>query len=170
VELTTIDAVLLCLVLVGGTWGLVVGAVRVAGPFALLVALLTLIHAYPEISTRLGPHPTVRFFLPLLVAFIGLVVYGFVAHILHGAVQLSRLGLLNRLMGLGLGLVTGTVLAGALVWWLKTHGGIYGLVLLRGTALAPVAAEFFQTVMAFTQRLFPRPQPEQEPWWKRSLW
>jgi uncharacterized membrane protein required for colicin V production len=171
-ELTVLDAVLLGLVLVGGAWGLVVGALRVAGPLALLVAVLTLVHAYPELSTRLGAHPTVRFFLPLLVGFVGVVVYGFVAHLLRGALRWSPLGFLNRLLGLGLGLVTGTILAGALVWGLKTYGGLSGMMLLHGSTVAPATAEFFRTVMACTQRLFPRPDPgpEQVPWWKRPLW
>jgi uncharacterized membrane protein required for colicin V production len=168
-ELTVIDMVLLGLVLAGGACGLAVGAVRIAGPFAVLVALLTLVHAYPELSTRLGTHPTARLFLPLLAGFVGLVVYGFVIRILLGAVPVS-LGIMGRLLGLGLGLITGTVLAGALVWWLKTHAGLYGMVLLHNSTLASVAIEFFQVVMAFTQRLFPRHKPEQEPWWKKPLW
>jgi hypothetical protein len=158
-------------VLVGGIWGLVVGALRVAGPLALLVALLTLVHAYPELSTRLGANPTVRFFLPLLVGFVGVVVYGFVAHLLRGALRWSPLGFFNRLLGLGL--VTGTILAGALVWGLKTYGGISGMMLLHGSTVAPPTAAFFRTVMACTQRLFPRPEsgpPGPEPWWKRPLW
>ena len=169
-ELTAIDAVLVVLVVAGGIWGLVAGGVKVAGPLALLVAVLTLIHAYPELSTRFGAHPPVQFFLPLLVCFTGLVVYGFVGHILHGAVQLSRLGPLNRLLGLGLGLVTGTVLAGGAVWGLNTYGGIWGMLLLRNSAMAPVIADFFQVMMGFTQRLFPQPEPAKVPWWKRSLW
>jgi len=168
--LTAIDAALLGLVLVGGVWGLVVGALRVAGPLAVLVALLTLVHAYPDLSTRLGAHPTVGFFLPLLAGFVGVVVYGFMARVLQGAVQLSRLGLLQRLLGLGLGLVTGTILAGALVWGLKTYGGLSGLLLLPGSRVAPVTLEFFRTVMACTQRFFPLPASEPVPWWKRSLW
>lgn len=168
-ELTGIDVVLLGLMLAGGACGLTVGAVRVAGPFAVLVALLTLVHAYPELSTRLGTHPTARLFLPLLAGFVGLVVYGFVVRILLGAVPASP-GISSRLLGLGLGLTTGTVLAGALVWWLKTHGGLYGIVLLHNSILASVATEFFQVIMAFTQRLFPPHKSEQEPWWKKPLW
>ncbi|MGH8059570.1 MAG: hypothetical protein ACREOH_20415, partial [Candidatus Entotheonellia bacterium] len=83
-ELTAIDGVFVGVVLAGGLWGLMAGGVKVAGPLALLVAVLTLVHAYPEVSTRLGAHPPVQVFLPLLVGFIGLVVYGFVGHILHG--------------------------------------------------------------------------------------
>jgi uncharacterized membrane protein required for colicin V production len=168
--LTAIDGVLVLLVLAGGAWGLVAGAVKVAGPFALLVALLTLVHVYPDLATRFGIHPAVRFFLPLLMGFIGLVLYGFVAHILHRAIQVSPLGPLNHLTGLLLGLVTGTILAGALVWGLNTYGGIGGMVLLHNSVMAPVISEFFRAVMAFTQRLFPRPEPAKEPWWKKPLW
>jgi len=169
-EPAPIDAVLLFLILVGGAWGLMAGAVKVAGPFAVVLAVVTLTHAYPEVSTRFGTDPGVQFFLLLLLGFIGLVIYGFVVRILNGAVHTIGLGPLNRAAGLGIGLVTGTILAGALVWALKTHGGLQGRVLLGGSVLAPVVSEFFEAVMAFTQRLFPRPGPEKEPWWRRALW
>lgn len=109
--------------------------------------------------TRLKRHVGLSWILGIV--FIGLVVYGF---------QVSRLSPLNHVMGLLLGLVTGTILAGALVWGLNTYAGIWSMVLLRNSVMAPVISEFFQTVMAFTQRLFPRPEPAKEAWWKRSLW
>jgi len=167
---TPIDIGLLLCILAGGAWGLIAGAVKVAGPFALILALVTLTHAYPEISTRFGTDPLVQFFFLLLLGFIGLVIYGFVVRILQGAVRTSGLGPFNRVIGLGLGLVTGTILAGLFVWGLNTYGGIQGKILLYGSVLAPVVSEFFQVVMAFTQRLFPRPQSVKEPWWKRTLW
>ena len=169
-ELTLLDVGLLGLVLVGGLWGYVAGALRVAGPLAVLMAVLTLVHAYPELSTRLGTHPAGKLFLPLLAGFCGVVVYGFVGRVLHGAVPRSRLGVGNPLLGLGLGLVTGTLLAGACVWGLHTYGGVSGLFVLHRSVVAPVVLAFFETIMAFTQRFFPRPEPTQVPWWKRSLW
>jgi len=169
-ELTLLDAGLLGLVLVGGLWGYVAGALRVAGPLAVLMAVLTLVHAYPELSTRLGTHPAGKLFLPLLAGFCGGVVYGFVGRVLHGAVPRSRLGLGNPLLGLGLGLVTGTLLAGACVWGLHTYGGVSGLFVLHRSVVAPVVMAFFETLMAFTQRFFPRPEPAHVPWWKRALW
>lgn len=169
-ELTWIDAVLLALVLLGGAWGLMAGAVKISAPSALILALITLLHTYPDISTRFSTAPIVQFFCLLLLGFIGLVVYGFVVRILQGAVRTSGLGPLNWLIGLGIGLVTGTILAGALAWGLETYGGLQGRMLLRGSILAPAVTEFFQAVMAFTSRLFTRPEPEKEPWWKRSLW
>ncbi len=167
---TPLDFLLLFFVLMGGAWGLIVGAVKVSGPFALVLALLSLAHAYPGVSARFGTDPGVQFFLVLLLIFIGLIIYSFVARILHGAVHASGLGPLNRLLGVGLGLVTGTVLAGAVLWGLETYGGIQGKLLLHGSVLAPAVTEFFQTVMAFTERLFPRPEPETKPWWRRPLW
>jgi len=76
----------------------------------------------------------------------------------------------NPLLGLGLGLVTGTLLAGACVWSLHIYGGMSGLFVLHHSVVAPVVLAFFETVMAFTQRFFPRTEPAQVPWWKRPLW
>ncbi|MGH7961108.1 MAG: CvpA family protein [Candidatus Binatia bacterium] len=133
------------------------------------MVLLSLAHAYPGVSARFGTNPGVQFFLLLLV-FIGLVIYGFVVRALHGAVHVAGLGPLNRFLGVGLGLVAGTLLAGALVWGLDTYGGMQGKLLLHGSVLTPAVTEFFQTLMAFTERLFPKPEAEPEkPWWKRPL-
>jgi len=167
---TEIDIVVLFLILAGGAWGAAAGAVRVSAPFAAILAGISLVHAYPEVSTRFGTSPSVQLFGLLLLAFIGVVIFGLVTRILHSAVHASGFGPVNRLLGLGLGLVTGTILSGAIVWGLETFGGLQGTILLRGSLLVPAVKEFFQAVMGFTQRMFPRPQEENIPWWKRPWW
>lgn len=163
-EPTPVDMILAFLILAGGVWGLTAGAIQVSGPLALILALATLTHAYPDISTRFGTGPPVHQFFPfLLLVFIGLVIYGFMARILYGAMRAGGLGPLNRIAGLGLGLVIGTILAGALIEGLKNYGGVHGILLLRGSALAPAVLEFSRELVAFTQRLFPRPGSEKEP-------
>lgn len=166
-ELTPIDTVLLFLILGSGIYGLLSGAVKLAGPFAFILALVMLTHAYPEISAHFGTDPAVNFFLCLFWTFIGLVVYACVVRLVHGAVHASGLGPFNHLLGGVLGLVTGTIMAGALVWSLQTSGGIQGRVLLHGSSLAPAVLGFLQAVLAFTSRLLPRLGAEKEPWWKR---
>ncbi len=166
-ELTPIDIILLFLILGSGMYGLLAGAIKLTGPFALILALIMLTHAYPGVSAHFGTDPAVNFFLYLFLAFIGLVVYACVVRLVHGAVHASGLGPLNRLLGGVLGLVTGTTMAGLLVWGLQTYGGIQGRVLLHGSILAPAVSEFLQAMLAFTGRLFPRMEVEKEPWWKR---
>ncbi len=167
---TAIDIVILFLVLIGGALGLMAGAIRLVGPFALVLALATLFRSYPQISGLFGGEAGVRFFLYLLLIFIALVIFGFVIRILHGAVRASGLSPLDRLLGVVLGLILGSLLAGGVVWGLETYGTGEAKALLQGAKLAPAALEFFNQVMAFTQRLFPTPESSKEPWWKRPLW
>lgn len=167
---TEIDALLLFLVLAGGVWGLVAGAVRVAVPFAAILAAISLLHTYPEVSRRFGTAPTGQLFGWLLLAFIAVVIFGFVSRVVHGAVHASGLGPLNRLLGVALGLVTGTILGGALVWGLETYGGMQGTLLLRGSTLAPSVKVFFEAIMGFAHRMFPSSPEEPVPWWRRRWW
>ena len=166
---TEVDIVLLFLILAGGAWGVLAGAVRVAAPFAAILAVISLIHAYPEISTRFGANATAQLFGLLLLALIGVVIFGFVTRILHSAVRASGLGPVNRLLGLGLGLATGALLGGAVAWGLETHGGVQGTILLRGSMLMPAVKAFFEAVMGLTHRMFPPPEPT-VPWWRRPWW
>lgn len=162
-ELTPIDMILTFLILAGGLWGLMAGATRAVGSFALIIALVTFTHAYPDLSTRFGSAPAVRFLLFLFLAFIGLVTYGFVANIIRGAVRSAGAIPFDRLLGLGLGLVAGAILAGALVWGLEMYGGVRGRLLLRGSTLAPALSEFIRQLVVFSRRLFPRSGAEKGP-------
>lgn len=155
-ELTPIDMILTFLIFAGGLWGLMAGATRVVGSFALITALVTLTHAYPDLSIRFGSAPAVRLLLFLLLAFIGLVTYGFVVNIIRGSVRSASSAPFDRLLGLGLGLVAGVILAGALVWGMEMHGGVQGRSLLRGSALALALSEFIRQLVIFSRCLFPR--------------
>jgi uncharacterized membrane protein required for colicin V production len=169
-EINLMDALLLLLVVAGGIWGLAAGAVRVMVPFSMVLVMIFLAHSYPDISSRFGNAPYFQFFVFLLLIFAGILVFGFLLRALHAAVHASGLAPVNKLVGFGLGLVVGSVLAGASVWWLKTYGGSDGQSLLGQSLLAPGVFDFFQIVMAFIQRLFPWDVPVKEPWWKRALW
>ena len=135
-QLTGIDVVLLALVLTGGAWGCLAGAVRLAIPFSAVVASIALVHAYPEVSSRFEGTRTVQVVGLLLLAFIGIVIFGFLARILHGAVHVAGFGPINRLLGLVLGLVMGVIVGGAVVWGLETYDAPQAAVLLHGSALA----------------------------------
>lgn len=170
-QLMPFDFAVIAIVTMSALWGLLIGAVRAAAPFAVLLAAVTLLHAYPEVSSQFGTGLTMQLVLMLLLAFIALIIYGFVIRILHGAVRATGFGPLDRLFGMVLGLVTGTLLGGALVWALQTYNGLRGAYLLSGSVLAPAVLQFFQALMAFSERIFPHPSgPTNEPWWKRPLW
>lgn len=170
-QLTPFDLAVIALVIMSALWGLLVGAIRAAAPFAVLLASVSLVHAYPDVSSQFGSGLTMQLVLILLLAFIALVIYGFVIRILHGAIRSTGFGPLDRLFGMLLGLVTGTLLGGALVWALQTYNGLRGAYLLSGSVLAPAVLQFFQALMVFSERIFPHPsRPTNEPWWKRPLW
>ena len=170
-DLTSFDILLLLLVIGGGIWGAVTGAVRVVGPFALILALITLLYGYPQISAGFGTAPRIQSFLMLLLlAFAVLLLSGLVIRALQAAVQATGLGPVNLLAGALLGCVMGAVGAGALAWWLQSHGDPHAKALLTGSVLAPALEEFFTTIVSFTVRLLPSMEIRPgEPWW-RTLW
>jgi uncharacterized membrane protein required for colicin V production len=169
-DIASVDLILVVLVIAGALWGLSAGAIRVVVPFTAALAAITLVHVYPDVSARFGTTPRIQFFLLLLLlAFVGLLIFGIVIRALQGVVQAGGLGPINRLVGLALGLVSGAMMAGALVWWIQTYSGPQAKSLLNGSALAPPLLEFFNSIMALTGHFVPRAKPA-EPWWKRSLW
>lgn len=163
-EITILDVILLFIIIAGGIWGLATGAVKVVAPFTAILALVVLMHAYPKISAQFGKAPLIQFFLALLLGLTGLLIFGLVLRALQTAVHANGLAPVNRLIGLGLGLIAGTLITGALVWWLRTYGAPQAKLLLEQSVLAPAVLEFFQMVTAFTQRLFPWLKPREKPW------
>jgi uncharacterized membrane protein required for colicin V production len=168
-EMTSFDILLLLLVITGGTWGWVTGATRVIAPFTLLFALTVLIHTYPDLSARLGKTPLTQFFVILLLCLIGILICGLVGRALYTAVHNVGLGHVDKLFGLALGLITGCVMAGLLVWWLKAHVGSEANTLLKGSFLAASFLDFFEMSMSLAEHILPQAKPK-EPWWKRPLW
>lgn len=166
--MTTFDQLLIVVVLAGGVWGLLAGAVRISIPFVLVTVGVSILYAYPRISALFkGPDPVVKVFLYLLIFFIGLVIFGFLTRIIRNAVTATGLGLLDKISGLALGLITGALLAGSLTWGIETYGDGKWLSLLKDSQISPSALTFFRHIMAFTDRLFPQPE---KPWWERPLW
>lgn len=167
--LTTFDLCLIMLILGGGIWGLTAGASRMSMPFVLILVGVTILYTYPRISSFFeGPEPVVKIFLYLLVVFIALVVFGLLMRIIRNAISTVGLGPLDKISGLALGLIIGSVLIGAVIWGIETYGGGDMKSLLKDSKIVPSALTFFKQIMSFTERMFP--QPEVKPWWKRPLW
>ncbi len=164
-EITAFDVLLLSLVLGGGIWGVVTGATRLIAPFTVLLAVISLVHAYPDVSVRFGRTLWPQFFLIILLTLLGLLLVGLVGRALYTAMHTVGLNHVDRLIGAALGLMTGCVGAGLVVWLLGAYGGAQANALLKGSVLAPPVLEFFETIMALTEHLLPRPKPK-EPWWK----
>ena len=167
-ELTSLDVLLLALVVGGGIWGVATGATRVIAPFTVILVLTSVVHAYPDFSARLSSTLWPQFFLVLLLTLIGLLLAGLVGRALYTAMYTAGLNHVDRLIGAVLGLMTGCVGAGLLVWLLRTQAGPQANALLQGSALAPSVSEFFEMVMGLTKNLLPQARPK-ESWWK-TLW
>lgn len=167
-ELTSLDVLLISLVVGGGIWGVATGATRLIATFTVLLVLTSVVHAYPDFSSRLSSTLWPQFFLVILLTLIGLLLAGLVGRALYTAMHTVGLNHVDRLIGAALGLMTGCVGAGLIVWLLGTHAGPQVNALLQGSALAPSVSEFFEIVMALTKNLLPQARPK-EPWW-RSLW
>lgn len=167
--MTTFDLLLIAVILAGGIWGLVAGAFRISIPFVLVMVGATIVSAYPRVATLFkGPDPVVKVFMWLLIFFIGLVIFSFLMRIIRNAVTAAGLGPLDKIFGLAIGLITGALIAGSLILGIETYGADKWQSLLKDSEIAPSALAFFNIIMTFTDRLFPR--PEAPPWWKRPLW
>ena len=166
--MTTFDLLLVAVILAGGIWGLMAGASRISIPFVLVMVGVSILYAYPRISALFkGPDPVVKVFMYLLIFFIGLIIFGLLMRIIRNAINAAGLGPLDKISGLAIGLITGALLAGTLIWGIETYGDGKWQSLLKDSQISPSAMTFFRSVMAFTDRLFPQPE---KPWWKRSLW
>lgn len=166
--MTTFDLALIAVILAGGVWGLMAGASRISLPFALVIVGATIVSAYPRVATLFkGPDPVVTGFLSLAILFIGLVIFGFLMRIIRNAVAAAGLGPLDKIAGLAIGLITGALIVGSLIWGIETYGDGKWQSLMKGSEIAPSALAFFNIIMTFTDRLFPQPE---KPWWQRPLW
>lgn len=169
-EIAPIDALLIFIIAAGGIAGMAIGAVRLVVPFAMILAAISLAHDYPDLSARFQmASPSRTFLFVLFLCLVGLIMFGFLARAIQGAVQLSGLAPLNRILGSSLGLIIGAFTAGAVLWLVQRYGSLQARSLFTTSALAPALSEFFDLVVAFTERLFPV-IARNEPWWKRPWW
>jgi len=172
-ELVWLDLALLFILFGIGMTGFYAGAIKFAGPSAFIFTMIALFYIYPNISSRFESDLPSQFFLYLLLGFVALVIYAFITRAVHGAVQTNGIGVFNRLLGVGLGLITGALIAGTLVWAYQTYGNSESKALIEDSIMATAVVTFFHEVMGFFQRLLPESEiPEQEdvPWWRRPLW
>lgn len=169
-DLSALDLIILAVILLTGAFGLWAGALRLAIPFTVLLAITTILYTYPQISIVFKDKPLVNIFFYLSIGFIGLVIFAVVGRLTKGVVRTTGLGPLDHLMGLCLGLIVSGLLVGTLVWGVQTYGGGEWKNIFQDSNLAPDALSFFKWIMAWTQRFFPRPEIESVPWWRRTLW
>jgi uncharacterized membrane protein required for colicin V production len=166
--MTIFDLFLIAVILAGGVWGLMAGASRISIAFVLVMVSVSILYAYPRISALFkGPDPVVKIFMYLLILFISLVIFGFLLRIIRNAVTAAGLGPLDKISGLAIGLITGALIVGSLIWGIETYGDGKWQSLLKDSQVSPSAMTYFRHVMAFTDRIFPQPE---KPWWKRPLW
>jgi uncharacterized membrane protein required for colicin V production len=156
------DLILLGIIGLGGISGLF-GVVRVAGPDAALFAAVSAVYAYPDLSGYFGQSTLVPFFLGLILCFVFLVVYALLARVFHPVVHAAGFGRLNRLVGVVLGLVMGTILAGAFVWGIEHYGRAQDTALFDRSLLAPTVKDFSEVFMGFIRRSLPPPRKQ---WWQ----
>lgn len=158
------DLVLLGIIGLGGISGLF-GVIKVAGPYAVLFAAVSAMYAYPDLSSYFSQSALVPFFLGLILCFVFLVVYALLARVFHPVVHSAGFGWLNRLVGVVLGLVMGTILAGAFVWGVEHYGRAQDVARFNDSLLAPTVRDFSEVFMGFIRRSLPPPRKQ---WWQ--LW
>jgi len=156
-SLNILDLVILGLILGGALWGYNVGWFRSIRPTVLIFALATIVYIYPDWKEYFAREGIVSFFLIILLIFIGLMVWGFIARFFKAVVGSSSFGNLNKIFGLFLGLVLGTFFGGVLLFILKKYGGAEAKNIMDSSSLGPSVLEFFHIIMNFTEKAFPFP-------------
>ena len=150
-----VDIAIFIIVVGGGALGFVLGAVRAAVPFALVLVVATMIELYPAIAYSFGQENVIKFFLYLLLAFIGLVIFGAVFSLAQRFARFFDMGLIHRVSGLLLGLVTGTLISGVLIGGFENYGGDLWKSSKQDSTLSQPVQIFLDLVMAWTDKIFP---------------
>lgn len=164
-SLNILDFVIIGLLAGGALWGYGVGCLRAIRPSVLIFALVTIIYIYPVWKDYFLRENIFSFFLIILLIFIGLIIWGFIARFLKSGVGSSSFGNLNGIFGLFLGLILGAVLGGFLIFVLKKYAGAEAENIINSSSLGSSVLKFFHIIMNFIEKCFPLPQ--KEPWWKR---
>ena len=151
----TLDLAIASCILVGGLWGFLRGAIRLAGPFALATGLVILANGYPEIVATFRSQPELPSLLIGKIAlFGGLMLYGILARFLHRAVHLTGLGIFNRLAGVVFGGITGIVVAGCGVWAAQAFLPDLAGELIAESRLAVLCLQVFALLSLIAEQLF----------------
>lgn len=157
-SLNLLDAIILSLILGGALWGYSVGSLKAIRPTVLVFALITISYVYPDLKEYFAREGIVSFFLVLLLIFIGIIVWGFIARYFKAGIGSGSFGNLDRFLGLLSGIILGAVLAGFLVFVLKSYGGSQARNLIESSSLGPSVLKFFQIIMNFVENSFPLPK------------
>jgi len=151
-----LDLFIVGIVLVGGLLGMLSGAIRLAVPLALLVAISMIVRAHPEMTSVV--EPSARPFLAVAGIVIGLFVFGVLVRAMGAVVHAAGLRPLDRFLGLVLGLALGSLLAGAAVWLIQRYGPPDLKSLLATSQFAATTLTFFNhLIAALTGSSMPEP-------------
>ena len=157
-SLNILDLVIIGLLAGSALWGYKVGCLRAIGPSVLIFALTTVIYIYPAWKKYFLRENVVSFFLILLLIFIGLIVWGFIARFFQSGIGSTYFGKMNGIFGLLLGLVLGAVLGGFLVFILNSYGGNEAKEIIKSSSLGPSVLKFFHIITNFIKNCFPLPK------------
>ena len=170
-DLSIIDGVILCTILLTGLFGLWFGAIRLIVPFSLILVITTILYNYPQISAHFKNESLVNVFLYLLIGFIAIIVFAVVTRLARGIVRTAGVSWADHFLGLTLGLVIGGLIVGMAIWGAQTYNlNLKWKDLLQESKLAEDAIIFFKFIMSWSQKFIPRLERENVPWWNRTLW
>lgn len=163
-SLNVLDLVIIGLLGGGALWGYKVGCLRAIRPSVLIFALFTVVYIYPAWKEYFLRENIVSFFLIILLIFIGLIIWGFIARYFKAGIGSSSLGSIDGILGLLLGLILGAILGGFLVFILEKYGGAEAKNIVDSSSLGHSVLKFFHIIMSFIENCFPL--PKKESWWK----
>ena len=170
-DLSIIDGVILCTILLTGLFGLWFSAIRLIIPFSLILVITTILYNYPQISVHFKNESLVNVFLYLLIGFIALIIFAVVTRLARGIIRTDRLRSADHFLGLILGLVLGGLIVGMAIWGAQTYNlNLKWKDLLQESKFAEDAITFFEFVMSWSQKFIPSLERENVPWWNRTLW
>lgn len=170
-DLSIIDGVILCTILLTGLCGLWFGAIRLIVPFSLILVVTTILYNYPQISVHFKNESLVNVFLYLLIGFAAIIVFAVATRLTRGIVRTAGVRWADHFLGLTLGLVLGGLIVGMAIWGAQTYNlNLKWKDLLQESKLAEDAIIFFKFIMSWSQKFIPRLERENVPWWNRTLW
>jgi len=168
-DLSIIDGVILCTILLTGLCGLWFGAIRLIVPFSLLLVITTILYNYPQISVHFKNESLVNVFLYLLIGFAAIIVFAVVTRLTRGIIRSAGLRHTDRFLGLALGLVFGGLIVGSTIWGAQTYD-LKWKDFFQDSRFTENAIIFFKFIMSWSQKFIPRLERENIPWWNRTLW
>lgn len=99
-DLSIIDGVILCAILLTGLSGLWFGAIRLIVPFSLILVVTTILYNYPQISVHFKNESLVNVFLYLLIGFAAIIVFAVATRLTRGVVRTAGVRWADHFLGM----------------------------------------------------------------------